>query len=55
MLFSVLGSGSKGNSVYIEEGRTAILIDNGFSGKDVITSYSIHYTKLYEYLRLRRV
>jgi phosphoribosyl 1,2-cyclic phosphodiesterase len=36
MRFSVLGSGSRGNSVYIETGRTAILIDNGFSGKDVI-------------------
>jgi len=35
MHFSVLGSGSKGNSVYIEEGRTAILIDNGFSGKEL--------------------
>lgn len=35
MRFSVLGSGSKGNSVYIEEGRTAILIDNGFSGKEL--------------------
>ena len=27
--FSVLGSGSRGNSVYIESGQTAILIDNG--------------------------
>jgi len=36
MQFSVLGSGSRGNSVYIESGRTAILIDNGFSGKEVI-------------------
>lgn len=35
MQFSVLGSGSKGNSVYIEEGKTAILIDNGFSGKEL--------------------
>lgn len=35
MRFSVLGSGSKGNSVYIEEGSTAILIDNGFSGKEL--------------------
>ncbi len=35
MRFSVLGSGSRGNSVYIEEGATGILIDNGFSGKEV--------------------
>jgi phosphoribosyl 1,2-cyclic phosphodiesterase len=35
MQFSVLGSGSRGNSVYIEEGKTGILIDNGFSGKEL--------------------
>lgn len=35
MHFSVLGSGSKGNSVYIEAANTGILIDNGFSGKEV--------------------
>lgn len=35
MQFSVLGSGSRGNCVYIEEGQTAILIDNGFSGKEL--------------------
>jgi phosphoribosyl 1,2-cyclic phosphodiesterase len=35
MYFSVLGSGSKGNSVYIESGTTAILIDAGFSGKEI--------------------
>lgn len=35
MYFSVLGSGSKGNCVYIECGRTAILIDGGFSGKEI--------------------
>jgi phosphoribosyl 1,2-cyclic phosphodiesterase len=34
MRFSILGSGSRGNSVYIESGRTAILIDSGFSGKE---------------------
>jgi phosphoribosyl 1,2-cyclic phosphodiesterase len=33
MRFSVLGSGSRGNSVFIESGKTAILIDAGFSGK----------------------
>lgn len=37
MLFSVLGSGSRGNSVYIESGKTAILIDAGFSGKEIET------------------
>lgn len=35
MKFSVLGSGSKGNSVYIESGKTKILIDAGFSGKEI--------------------
>lgn len=35
MKFSVLGSGSKGNSLYIESGSTAILIDAGFSGKEI--------------------
>ncbi len=35
MRFSVIGSGSKGNCVYIESGNTGILIDNGFSGKEV--------------------
>lgn len=35
MKFSVLGSGSKGNSVYVESGKTAILIDAGFSGKEL--------------------
>ncbi|MDO8946261.1 MAG: MBL fold metallo-hydrolase [Desulfocapsaceae bacterium] len=37
MNFSVLGSGSKGNSVYIESGTTGILIDAGFSGKEIAT------------------
>lgn len=37
MLFSVLGSGSRGNSVYIESGRTGILIDAGFSGTEIET------------------
>ena len=35
MKFAVLGSGSQGNSVYIESGRTGLLIDNGFSGKEL--------------------
>lgn len=33
--FSVLGSGSKGNAVYVESNETALLIDCGFSGKEV--------------------
>lgn len=35
MYFSILGSGSKGNSVYIQSGSTAILVDAGFSGKEI--------------------
>lgn len=35
MRFTVLGSGSRGNSVYIESGKTGILIDAGFSGKEI--------------------
>ncbi|MBU0730347.1 MAG: MBL fold metallo-hydrolase [Proteobacteria bacterium] len=34
MRFCVLGSGSKGNSTFIESGETRILIDSGFSGKE---------------------
>lgn len=34
MQFSVLGSGSRGNSVFIESNHTSILIDAGFSGKE---------------------
>ncbi len=33
--FCVLGSGSKGNCTLVESGSTAILIDAGFSGKEV--------------------
>ncbi len=36
MKFTVLGSGSRGNSVYIEHQQTALLIDAGFSGKELI-------------------
>ena len=36
MKFSVLGSGSKGNATLIESGSTRILIDNGFSGKELL-------------------
>ncbi len=35
MKFCVLGSGSKGNCIYVESGSTAILIDGGFSGKEI--------------------
>lgn len=35
MRFCVLGSGSKGNATYVESGRTRILIDAGFSGKEI--------------------
>ena len=35
MRFCVLGSGSKGNATYIEAGNTRILIDAGFSGKEI--------------------
>lgn len=37
MKFSVLGSGSKGNCTLVESGSTRILIDNGFSGKELIS------------------
>ncbi len=32
----VLGSGSKGNATLVETGQTRILIDNGFSGKELV-------------------
>ena len=35
MQFSVLGSGSRGNCVFVESDKTAILIDGGFSGKEI--------------------
>ncbi len=35
MQFSLLGSGSRGNSLYVESGCTAILIDAGFSGREI--------------------
>ncbi len=36
MKFSVLGSGSKGNCTLVEAGSTRLLIDNGFSGKELL-------------------
>lgn len=41
MQFSVLGSGSKGNCVFIESGKTAILIDGGFSGKEIAARLAV--------------
>lgn len=35
MNFSVLGSGSKGNCTLIESGSTSVLIDAGFSGREI--------------------
>lgn len=40
MRFALLGSGSKGNSLYVEAGRTAILVDAGFSGKEIVKRLS---------------
>ena len=36
MRFSVLGSGSKGNCTLVEAGPTRVLIDNGFSCKEIL-------------------
>ncbi len=35
MRFCVLGSGSRGNCTYVEAGATRLLIDAGFSGKEI--------------------
>lgn len=35
MRFCVLGSGSKGNCTYVASGKTAVLIDAGFSGVEI--------------------
>lgn len=40
MRFSVLGSGSKGNAVYIESNKTGVFVDAGFSGKQLSTRLS---------------
>lgn len=42
MQFSVLGSGSRGNSVLVQSATTAILIDNGFSGKELARRLALH-------------
>ncbi len=36
MKFCVLGSGSKGNATYVESGGVGLLIDAGFSGKELV-------------------
>ncbi len=41
MRFALLGSGSKGNSLFIESGKTRILIDAGFSGKEIARRMSL--------------
>lgn len=41
MRYSVLGSGSKGNALYVESGKTSILIDAGFSGKEIEERLSV--------------
>jgi phosphoribosyl 1,2-cyclic phosphodiesterase len=33
--FCVLGSGSRGNSVYVSDGVTSVLFDAGFSGREI--------------------
>jgi phosphoribosyl 1,2-cyclic phosphodiesterase len=38
--FSVLGSGSKENCTLVEAGSTRLLIDNGFSGKEIVNRLS---------------
>ena len=35
MKISVLGSGSSGNCIYVENNEKGFLIDAGFSGKDI--------------------
>ncbi len=46
MRYSILGSGSKGNSFYIESGCTSILIDAGFSGKELEKRLALHGKEL---------
>lgn len=48
MYFSVLGSGSKGNALYIESGKTSILIDAGFSGKELTKRLVLHGKEIAE-------
>ncbi len=41
MNLCVLGGGSRGNCTYIESGDTRILIDNGFSGKEITARMAV--------------
>lgn len=41
MKLCVLGGGSRGNCTYVESGDTGILIDNGFSGKEITARMAI--------------
>ena len=46
MRYSVLGSGSKGNAIFLESGKTSILIDAGFSGKELEKRLAVHGREL---------
>lgn len=35
--FTVLASGSKGNCIHIDDGETSLLLDAGFSGKEILS------------------
>ncbi len=48
MYFTVLGSGSRGNALYIESGGTSILIDAGFSGKEIAKRLAVHGKEMAE-------
>ena len=41
MKFSILGSGSRGNAVFVESKKTGVLIDAGFSGKQLICDWKV--------------
>ncbi len=40
--FSVLGSGSKGNSTFITDGSHSFIVDAGFSGRELFDRIDIH-------------
>ena len=48
MYFTVLGSGSRGNALYVESGGTSILIDAGFSGKEIAKRLAVHDKEMAE-------
>ena len=41
MRAAILGSGSKGNCLYVESGGAAILVDAGFTGKEIIRRLAV--------------